>query len=120
MKYLMCDRLMGVEWCLRWLLAGDGQSVSYQVAHSLPPHTNNNFSYFSPISSPFLRVSAPPYVQHGAPDDHFIHSGAVLGARSMSSWWRNVEPAAKDPILGVIEAFLADPSPNNVGLVSLP
>lgn len=38
----------------------------------------------------------------------------------MSSWWRNVEPAAKDPILGVTEAFLADPSPDkvNVGVVS--
>lgn len=38
----------------------------------------------------------------------------------MSSWWRNVEPAPKDPILGVTEAFLADPSPDkvNVGVVS--
>lgn len=50
-----------------------------------------------------------------------------LGARSMSSsssWWRSVEPAAKDPILGVTEAFLADPTPTkvNVGVVinSLP
>lgn len=49
-----------------------------------------------------------------------IGSGAVFGARSMTSWWRNVEPAPKDPILGVTEAFLADPSPNkvNVGVVS--
>ncbi|KAG0454756.1 hypothetical protein HPP92_023706 [Vanilla planifolia] len=30
---------------------------------------------------------------------------------STSSWWDHVEPAAKDPILGVTEAFLADPSP---------
>jgi aspartate/tyrosine/aromatic aminotransferase len=31
-----------------------------------------------------------------------------------------VEPAPKDPILGVTDAFLADPSPNkvNVGVVS--
>lgn len=31
-----------------------------------------------------------------------------------------MEPAAKDPILGVTEAFLADPSPDkvNVGVVS--
>lgn len=38
----------------------------------------------------------------------------------MSSWWKNVEPAPKDPILGVTEAFLADPSPDkvNVGVVS--
>lgn len=38
----------------------------------------------------------------------------------MSTWWRSVEPAAKDPILGVTEAFLADPSPDkvNVGVVS--
>lgn len=45
---------------------------------------------------------------------------SVLGARCMSSWWRNVEPAPKDPILGVTEAFLADPSPDkvNVGVVS--
>lgn len=40
----------------------------------------------------------------------------------MSSWWRNVESAPKDPILGVTEAFLADPSPNkvNVGVVCPP
>lgn len=39
----------------------------------------------------------------------------------MSSWWRSVDPAPKDPILGVTEAFLADPSPDkvNVGVVSL-
>lgn len=32
-----------------------------------------------------------------------------------------MEPAAKDPILGVTEAFLADPSPDkvNVGVVSI-
>ncbi|KAH9791387.1 Aspartate aminotransferase [Citrus sinensis] len=41
---------------------------------------------------------------------------SVLGARWMSSWWRNVEPAAKDPILGVTEAFLADPSPDKVNV----
>ena len=47
-----------------------------------------------------------------------IRSG--FGLRSMSSWWGSVEPAAKDPILGVTEAFLADPSPDkvNVGVVS--
>lgn len=40
---------------------------------------------------------------------------SALG-RSMStaSWWGHVEPAAKDPILGVTEAFLADPSPDKV------
>ncbi|KAI5661901.1 hypothetical protein M9H77_21224 [Catharanthus roseus] len=45
-----------------------------------------------------------------------FRSGAVIGARSMSSWWRDVEPAPKDPILGVTEAFLADPSPNKVNV----
>lgn len=46
-------------------------------------------------------------------------SSSSLGARSLSSWWGNVEPAPKDPILGVTEAFLADPSPDkvNVGVV---
>lgn len=44
---------------------------------------------------------------------------AAVGVRSMSSWWRSVEPAPKDPILGVTEAFLADPNPAkvNVGVV---
>jgi|APAra0007618407_1042631.scaffolds.fasta_scaffold05699_1 hypothetical protein len=48
-------------------------------------------------------------------------SGHFGGLRSMSSWWKSVEPAPKDPILGVTEAFLADPSPEkvNVGVVSL-
>ncbi|KAG2289048.1 hypothetical protein Bca52824_048652 [Brassica carinata] len=48
-------------------------------------------------------------------------SRPIFGSRSMSSWWKNVEPAPKDPILGVTEAFLADPSPDkvNVGVVSL-
>lgn len=48
-------------------------------------------------------------------------SRQISGLRSMSSWWKNVEPAPKDPILGVTEAFLADPSPDkvNVGVVSL-
>jgi aspartate aminotransferase len=34
----------------------------------------------------------------------------------MSSWWKSVEPAPKDPILGVTEAFLADPSPEKVNV----
>ncbi|GAB4824865.1 L-asparaginase 1 [Ancistrocladus abbreviatus] len=38
------------------------------------------------------------------------------GARSASSWWRHVEPAPKDPILGVTEAYLADPSPDKVNV----
>lgn len=41
---------------------------------------------------------------------------AAVAARSMSSWWRNVEPAPKDPILGVTEAFLADPHPDKVNV----
>lgn len=45
--------------------------------------------------------------------------GSGSAARSMASWFGHVEPAAKDPILGVTEAFLADPSPDkvNVGVV---
>ncbi|KAL5989702.1 L-asparaginase 1 [Asimina triloba] len=39
-----------------------------------------------------------------------------IGVRCMSSWWRNIEPAPKDPILGVTEAFLADPSPEKVNV----
>ncbi|CAN6802502.1 unnamed protein product [Brassica oleracea var. botrytis] len=43
-------------------------------------------------------------------------SRPIFGSRSMSSWWKNVEPAPKDPILGVTEAFLADPSPDKVNV----
>nr|XP_043623756.1 aspartate aminotransferase, mitochondrial [Erigeron canadensis] len=40
-----------------------------------------------------------------------------ITTRSMSSsWWKHVEPAPKDPILGVTEAFLADPSPQKVNV----
>lgn len=44
-----------------------------------------------------------------------IHGSSRLMS---TSWWKHVEPAPKDPILGVTEAFLADPSPNkfNVGV----
>ncbi|KAG8482459.1 hypothetical protein CXB51_024166 [Gossypium anomalum] len=41
---------------------------------------------------------------------------AVVGAQYMSSWWRSVQPAPKDPILGVTEAFLADQSPDKVNV----
>ncbi|KAK6785201.1 hypothetical protein RDI58_018656 [Solanum bulbocastanum] len=47
---------------------------------------------------------------------HLKLSSSSVGARSLSSWWRNVEPAPKDPILGVTEAFLADPSPDKVNV----
>ncbi|XP_015953604.1 aspartate aminotransferase, mitochondrial [Arachis duranensis] len=43
-------------------------------------------------------------------------SSVVAGARFMSSWFRSIEPAPKDPILGVTEAFLADQSPNKVNI----
>lgn len=43
-------------------------------------------------------------------------SSAVHGSRSMSSWWKDVGPAPKDPILGVTEAFLADPNPDKVNV----
>lgn len=50
-----------------------------------------------------------------------LSSGYGFATRSMSSWWTDVEPAAKDPILGVTEAFLADTHPDkvNVGVVSV-
>ena len=40
--------------------------------------------------------------------------------RLAASWFSNIEPAPKDPILGVTEAFLADQDPKkmNVGVVS--
>lgn len=31
-------------------------------------------------------------------------------------WFDHVKPAPKDPIIGVTEAFLADPSPNKINL----
>jgi aspartate aminotransferase len=37
-------------------------------------------------------------------------------ARAMASLFGHVEPAPKDPILGVTEAFLADPSPDKVNV----
>ncbi|VFQ64432.1 unnamed protein product [Cuscuta campestris] len=47
-----------------------------------------------------------------------LKSSAALGVRSMSSssWWRSVDPAPKDPILGVTEAYLADPCPDKVNV----
>ncbi|KAI7726579.1 hypothetical protein M8C21_010996 [Ambrosia artemisiifolia] len=45
-----------------------------------------------------------------------IITTTLPGSRSISSWWKNVEPAPKDPILGVTEAFLADPSPDKVNV----
>ncbi|KAK9689957.1 hypothetical protein RND81_09G094200 [Saponaria officinalis] len=38
------------------------------------------------------------------------------GTRGMATWWGHVDQAPKDPILGVTEAFLADPSPNKVNV----
>jgi len=47
-------------------------------------------------------------------------NGGSSGRRLMStaSWWKHVQPAARDPILGVTEAFLADTHPDkmNVGV----
>ncbi|KAL2496769.1 Aspartate aminotransferase [Forsythia ovata] len=52
-----------------------------------------------------------------------LHNGCAgrilksVAVRSMStSWWKHVEPAPKDPILGVTETFLADPSPDKVNV----
>ncbi|KAE8800685.1 aspartate aminotransferase, mitochondrial-like [Hordeum vulgare] len=43
----------------------------------------------------------------------------MLPARAMASLLGHVEPAPRDPILGVTEAFLTDPSPDkvNIGVV---
>ncbi|KAK7264379.1 hypothetical protein RJT34_31988 [Clitoria ternatea] len=46
----------------------------------------------------------------------FLRRSSVAGARFKSSWFRSIEPAPKDPILGVTEAFLADQSPNKVNV----
>ncbi|CAN1759308.1 Aspartate aminotransferase, mitochondrial [Linum perenne] len=43
-------------------------------------------------------------------------TAGVGATRAMSSWWEGVEPAPKDPILGVTEAFLADTSPDKVNV----
>ncbi|CAN1123289.1 Aspartate aminotransferase, mitochondrial [Linum perenne] len=43
-------------------------------------------------------------------------TAGVGATRTMSSWWEGVEPAPKDPILGVTEAFLADTSPDKVNV----
>lgn len=37
-------------------------------------------------------------------------------ALSRFGWWDRVSPAAKDPITGVTEAFLADTNPNKINL----
>ena len=44
-----------------------------------------------------------------------VHASAVA-----NGWWAHLEPAPKDPILGVTEAYLADTHPDkvNVGVVS--
>lgn len=42
--------------------------------------------------------------------------GRGLRLMSTSGWWKSVEPAAKDPILGVTEAFLADTDPHKVNV----
>ena len=51
-----------------------------------------------------------------------VQPSRLQAARAMaSSLFGHVEPAPKDPILGVTEAYLADPSPDkmNVGVVSV-
>ncbi len=49
-------------------------------------------------------------------------SSSAAAVASSGSWWKDVQPAARDPILGVTEAFLADthPSKMNVGVVRFP
>ncbi|KAI4322792.1 hypothetical protein L6164_022454 [Bauhinia variegata] len=53
---------------------------------------------------------------HNAIARRLLGRSSVLGARCMSSWCRSIEPAPKDPILGVTEAFLMDQSPNKVNV----
>ncbi|XP_073149761.1 aspartate aminotransferase, mitochondrial [Henckelia pumila] len=45
-----------------------------------------------------------------------LKSGGAARSISTAAWWRHVEPAPKDPILGVTEAFLADASPSKVNV----
>lgn len=42
--------------------------------------------------------------------------GRGIRLMSTSAWWKTVEPAPKDPILGVTEAFLADKDPIKVNV----
>ena len=46
---------------------------------------------------------------------------AVTEAASSNGWWSHVEPAPADPILGVTQAYAADPNPHkiNLGVVSI-
>eukprot|EP00271_Cylindrocystis_brebissonii_P010392 TRINITY_DN26571_c0_g1_i1.p1 TRINITY_DN26571_c0_g1~~TRINITY_DN26571_c0_g1_i1.p1 ORF type:complete len:420 (-),score=75.30 TRINITY_DN26571_c0_g1_i1:852-2111(-) len=47
-----------------------------------------------------------------------VHSRGFHSSSVARTWWLHVEPAAKDPILGVTEAYLADKHPDkmNVGV----
>lgn len=78
--------------------------------------------HLPPLSSDRARMamSRAAAAAAGTPVARRRLMGAVA-ARSMASWFGHVEPAAKDPILGVTEAFLADPSPDkvNVGVVRI-
>ena len=72
-------------------------------------------------------ASAPRALAHAhtpAADLGALHGSLSSRSRSMSSgygWWSSVEPAPRDPILGVTSAFLADTNPAkiNVGVVRL-
>ena len=69
-------------------------------------------------------ASAPRGLAHGPADFGALHGSRASRSRSMSSgygWWSSVEPAPRDPILGVTSAFLADTNPAkiNVGVVRL-
>ncbi|CAN6177887.1 unnamed protein product [Urochloa humidicola] len=46
----------------------------------------------------------------------WVSAFAPAAARAMASWFGHVEPAPKDPILGVTEAFLADTSPDKINV----
>lgn len=41
---------------------------------------------------------------------------AVTEAASSNGWFGHVEPAAADPILGVTQAYAADPNPHKINL----
>lgn len=94
------------------------ESLTLDTQYSIL-NTRGSLPFFS---SAALHLQMAHLIRAGS-SGRLAKSGVLGAARSMSTaWWRHVEPAAKDPILGVTEAFLADPSPDkvNVGVVSIP
>lgn len=105
-------------------IRGTTATESASTASPLSPFHLRHFFFVlvldSFLSLPLPRSSSLDMAIRKVICSGILYRTAVPGARSMSSWWRGVEPAPKDPILGVTEAFLADPCPDkvNVGVVS--